>query len=709
MRAKSIGIYVWAAIAVAPVPSRAQLAQPGAGTAQINAKALINANKTPQNWLSYGRTYDESRFSPLTGITDKNAGNLGLAWYADLDTARGQESTPIVVDGVIYTTTAWSMVKAYDGKTGKLLWNFDPHVDRAKGGDACCDVANRGVAVWGGKLFVGALDGRLIALDAATGKPVWSIQTTDPKKPYTITGAPRVVKGRVLIGNGGGEFGVRGYISAYDAASGKLDWRFYTVPGDPAAGADHAASDPVMARAAKNWSGEWWKLGGGGTVWDSISYDPKLNLIYFGTGNASPWNQGPSSAGRDALFLSSIVAINADTGTYVWHYQTTPGDAWDFDSCQQLILADLKIAGKLRHVLMQAPKNGFFYVLDRVNGKLISAQNFVPVTWAEKIDLTTGRPVVNPAARYALTQKPFLSVPGAYGAHNWQPMAFNPKTGLAFIPAQEFPFVYAPVADFKPTERGFNVGLNVGAGSLPQVPAIKKMVKATLKGRLIAWDPIQQKPAWSVEYLGPWNGGVLTTAGNLVFQGNAAGEMQAFTADHGQKLWSTNVQTGVIAAPMTYSIDGEQYVAVMAGWGGALPLAAGELAFKSGHITNVSRLLVFKLGGQAHLPNLVKAVDTPLSPLPLSHAGPAVIQAGFMTYEHFCSVCHGDAAVSGGPVPDLRHSQALADAAMFQNIVLGGMYKDNGMAPFKGTIDGAQLDAIRAYLISRAVDEKAGS
>jgi alcohol dehydrogenase (cytochrome c)/quinohemoprotein ethanol dehydrogenase len=408
----------------------------------------------------------------------------------------------------------------------------------------------------------------------------------------------------------------------------------------------------------------------------------------------------------DGLFLSSIVAVNADTGAYVWHYQTTPGDSWDFDSDQQLVLADLKIGGTLRHVVMQAPKNGFFYVLDRATGELISAKNFVPVNWATGIDMKTGRPIENPAARYGATGKTFMSTVGAYGAHNWQPMAFSPVTGFVYIPAQEFPFPYTADAAFKPGNTGYNVALNVAAGSLPQVPAIKAAVRATLKGELLAWDPVAEKEAWRVQYAGPWNGGVLATAGNLVLQGNAGGHFQAFRADNGVKVWSTPAQTGIIAAPMTYEAGGTQYIAVMAGWGGAMPLAAGELAFKSGHITNISRLLVYKLGGGEHLPPMPEQAADVLNPPPLVNAGPAVIKAGFVTYEHYCSVCHGDAAVSGGPVPDLRHSGALADEATFRGIVIGGALKAGGMASFKGTLDDAQVDAVRDYLISRAQQDK---
>ncbi len=410
--------------------------------ASVDATRISNAETEPGNWVTYGRTYSEQRFSPLTRITAANVKQLGLTWYADLDSNRGQEGTPLVIDGVLYVSVAWSIVKAFDAQTGRLLWSYDPAVPRALGVRGCCDVVNRGVAAWQGKIFVGTFDGRLVALDARTGRPVWSVMTVDASKPYTITMAPRVIKGRVVIGNSGNEYGVRGYVSAYDAETGKLVWRFYTVPGDPSKPFENEA----MAMAAKTWSGEWWKLGGGGSAWESISYDPTVNLIYLGTGNGTEWNQGyRSSSQGDNLFLSSIVAINADTGNYVWHYQVTPGDEWDFDAVQQLILADLTIDGTARQVLMQANKNGFFYVLDRKTGQLISANNFTPVTWTSGIDLKTGRPVEVPGIRYDRTGKRTELLPGALGAHSWQSMAFNPKTGLVYIPAQEIPMSYESV------------------------------------------------------------------------------------------------------------------------------------------------------------------------------------------------------------------------------------------------------------------------
>ena len=384
------------------------------GPAAVTAARLIAADAEPGEWMGHGRTYGEQRFSPLDQITTGTVGTLGLSWFADLDSRRGQESTPIVVDGVLYVTTAWSRVKAFDAATGTPLWSYDPEVPGEWAVNACCDVVNRGVAVWDGKVFVGSFDGRLIALDAATGRELWDVNTIDRTKPYTITGAPRVVKGKVLIGNGGAEFGVRGYLSAYDAATGALAWRFYTVPGNPADGFEQ----PILQKAAETWSGEWWKLGGGGTVWDSMAYDPELDLLYVGVGNGSPWNHLLRSEGKgDNLFLASIVALDPDDGSYVWHYQTTPGETWDHTATQHIIVADLRIDGAERRVVMQAPKNGFFYVLDAKTGALVSAKNFTEISWATHVDMKTGRPVENPAARYDKTGKNFQSLQNPNGAH----------------------------------------------------------------------------------------------------------------------------------------------------------------------------------------------------------------------------------------------------------------------------------------------------
>jgi quinohemoprotein ethanol dehydrogenase len=666
----------------------------GAATsgAPVNGARIANADAEPGNWLTYGRTYGEQRYSPLARINDKNVKTLGLAWFADLDTNRAQEATPLVVDGVMYISTAWSLVKAYDARTGRLLWAYDPQVNRELGVNACCDVGNRGVAAWNHKIFVGAYDGRLVALDASTGKPVWSTLTVDTSKPYTITQAPRVIKGRVIIGNSGGEYGTRGYISAYDAETGKLAWRFYTVPGDPSKPFENEA----MARAAKTWSGEWWKLGGGGPVWDAISYDPELNLLYFGTGNGVQWARSARSAGKgDNLYLASIIALNADTGEYAWHYQATPGEEWDFDAVQQLILADLQIAGKSRHVLMQANKNGFFYVLDRKSGALISAKAIVPMTWASGVDEKTGRPIENKEARYGETGKPVDIKPGPLGAHNWQPMAFNPNTGLVYIPAQQVPLTYIPLPALPIAPIGWNLGVAL-ASLTPQD-----------EGFLLAWDPAHQREAWRVTYKGPWNGGVVTTAGNIVAQGDAAGNFNVYRADNGAKLWSMFAQSGIIAAPSTFEVGGEQYIAVLSGWGGSYALSGGKAAALSGNLRNVSRLLVFKLGGTAALPPLEPrsfVINPPPAP-----TDAASIARGEPLFDQYCSACHGEHAVGGGVVSDLRASNFLG-MDYFYNIVLDGALKGAGMAAFSKALNRDNVTDIRNFIIYRAnQDNKAAA
>ena len=670
------------------------------GPADVDGARIQGADAEPGNWMSYGRTYSEQRFSPLDKITDANAGKLGLAWYYDLDTSRGQEATPIVVDGVMYVSTAWSKVKALDARSGALLWAYDPKVDGSWGAKACCDVVNRGVAVWKGKVYVGTLDGRLIALDAKTGNVAWSQQTTDPSKPQTITGAPRVVKGKVIIGNSGSEFNVRGYISAYDADTGKLVWRFYTVPGQPGH-PDGAASDSILAKVSNTWRGEWWRNGGGGTVWDAIVYDPETDLLIFGTDNGDPWNKNYRSPGKsDDLFLTSLVAVRPDTGQYVWHYQLNPGDEWDYSATQHIILADLNIGGQPRKVLMQAPKNGFFYVIDRTNGKLISAKNFAPQSWAKGIDLNTGRPVENPGIRYTDTGKAVTMTPGPHGAHSWMPMSFDPKTGLVYIPVQEAGYTYIPDKAWTHSPMGTNMALDMAANSMPQDPAVKTQVMDSLKGYVVAWDPINQKEVWRVGLAGPWNGGVVTTAGGLMAEGNASGEFAVYRADNGHKLWSFDAQGPVMAGPITYSVDGEQYIAVLSGWGGTYPLVSGIVAHKSGNVNNASRVLVFKLGGTAKLPAKRPAAPKVLNP-PLENASLETVDRGFHLYSRYCNSCHGDAVVAAGITPDLRYSPVVATDA-FYDVVLGGLLKDNGMVSWSPVLTHQDADAIRAYIIHRA-------
>jgi len=679
----------------------------------VTQAMLEGAGEDHANWITHGRTYDEQRFSPLDQISTENVGDLGLAWFADMDTARGQEATPLVMDGKLYLTTAWSKVKAFDAASGEPLWDYDPQVPGQTAVNACCDVVNRGLAAWGESLFLGTLDGRLVSLNRDTGEVQWEIQTTDPEQAYTVTGAPRVIDGKVLIGNGGAEFGVRGYIAAYSAEDGEELWRFYTVPD----GNEGGESPQYLQDAAETWNTEALRssdaIGGGGTVWDSMAYDPELDLLYFGVGNGSPWNRAYRSPGEDGtgegdnLYLSSIVAIRPDTGEYVWHYQTTPGETWDYTATQHIILADIEIEGEERKVLMQAPKNGFFYVLDRETGEFISAEDYIPQNWAEGID-ENGRPIFNPEARIDVTGEPAMIMPGALGGHNWHPMAFHPGEGLVYIPAFEAAMYYVPEADWRPdTARGFNVGFNLGAGDLPADMGIRREVYGTVSGKLMAWDPVAQEARWTVEFAGPWNGGLLATGGGLVFQGNSGSEFAAYNAADGEKLWSFGAQTGIVAPPITYTVAGEQYVAVLAGWGGAYAITAdGELVNHQGPVRNVSRLLVFKLGANGELPAEVELASLPLDPPP-SRADADTIALGGTKYARYCAVCHAPGAVGSTVLPDLRRSGTLGNANAWAAVVHDGILNDNGMVSFADSLSREEIEAIRGYVIHRANEDKA--
>lgn len=678
---------------------RSASAQAGPSWARLEAAA-----DDPGDWVTYGGTFDEQRFSRLTKISDANVGQLGLAWSYEFDTNRAQETTPLEYDGVLYATSAWSKVFAFDAKSGNLLWSYDPEVPGDAGGDGCCDVGNRGAAIYDGKLYFGTFDGRLIALDIKTGKPVWSVLTVDRSKPYTITGAPRVVKGKVVIGNGGAELGVRGYVTAYDAETGKQAWRFYTVPGNPADAPDNAASDDVLAsKAAPSWSGKFWEAGGGGTVWDSIVYDQELDQLYIGVGNGSPWNHKIRSEGKgDNLFLSSIVALDPDTGKYLWHYQGTPAESWDYTHTQSIILATLDIEGKARKVLMQAPKNGFFFVIDRTDGKLLSAENYVAVNWATGYDMKTGRPIENPQARYDKEGSEVV-IPGALGGHNWQPMAFSPKTGLAYIPAQDALFGYDNPADYKYRPGRWNTGIGSIGAAAPDDPAEFQKIRNMLKGSLIAWDPVKQKAAWTFDYDAPWNGGVLSTAGNLVFQGDTKGNFRAFSADTGKVLWTTNVGMPIMAAPVTFEVNGDQYVAIAAGYGGAYALT-GAFNDDPGPRPN-GRLLVFKLGGTAVMPEVAKLAFGPPNPSTETFAA-GQVERGKARFQMDCWMCHGPGAVSSGVAPDLRRSGAVTDSEMWQQIVMGGALKDRGMMSFAKFMTPQDAEDIRAYVSERAAELK---
>ena len=671
--------------------------------ANINSTHIANAASTPEVWLSYGGSYDEQRFSPLTQIDQENVSNLGVAWTYDLKTSRGVEATPIIVDGIMYVTGAWSIVYALDAKTGKELWVYDPKVSGEDAAKGCCDVINRGVAIHEGKVIVGVFDGRLEALDGKSGKLIWSTLTVDKSKPYTITGAPRVVKNTVLIGNGGAEFGVRGYVTAYNVNTGELVWRFYTTPNADKK-PDGAASDEIFASSANDtWgnSGEWKTAGGGGTVWDSIIYDTVNDSVIFGVGNASPWNaetRDPEGNG-DNYFLSSIVAVDADTGKYKWHFQTTPRDQFDFTATQSLIIADLPLGenGGARRVVMQAPKNGFYYVLDAKTGEFISGKAYVSVmTWASGLD-KKGRPIEHPEARNL--DKGFAMIPGPMGGHNWHPMAYNPQTGLAYIPAQQVPQIFQSV-ETEHKDR-WHLDIDFAAGIPATYPkGTLDAIRKNFTGTLLAWDPVEQKARWKVEHTGPGNGGILTTATNLVFQGNIGGELVAYNAENGDKLWSKQANSGVVAPPSTYQIDGEQYVAIATGWGGGWALNVG-VGWPNAVVPDVGHVIVFKLGAKGNVPEIPENAVT-LSPKGDAFGTPEMLTSGLRKYAENCMVCHGPLVVSSGVLPDLRWSYQTGNKEAWNSIVMDGVLTDTGMVSFKKYLSVEDAEAIRAYVMDQS-------
>ena len=670
-------------------------AQPAKGSAEhiraavgrIDGKAIQANAKSTADWPSHGLDYAETRFSRLKQIDVANVKNLGLVWSYNLESTRGVEATPLVVDGIMYVTASWSIVHAIDVRSGKRLWSYDPKVTREAGYKGCCDVVNRGVALHKGKVYVGAYDGRLVALDAASGSVVWEKDTIiDRTRPYTITGAPRVFKGKVIIGNGGADLGVRGYITAYDAETGEQKWRWFTVPGDPS----KPFEDASMAKAAKTWdpSGKYWEAGGGGTAWDSMTFDPELNLMYVGTGNGSPWARSKRSpAGGDNLYLASVVALNPDTGKYVWHYQETPGDNWDFTSTQPMILADLNIGGKNRKVILHAPKNGFFFVIDRTNGKFVSAQNFVDVNWATGYD-KNGRPMETPEARVA--DRPREIIPSAFGARNWHPMSFNPQTGLVYMPVQGVPLTLMDNKNWKmngntPGEPHGGLGWNVAMYANVEPPKSKPF------GRLIAWDPVQQKEVWRQEQISPWNGGTLTTAGNLVFQGTADGRFIAYNAKSGEKLWETATGTGVVAGPATYLVDGKQYVSIAVGWGGVYGISQ-----RATERQGPGTVYTFAIGGTAKAPDFVAYQQGAL--LQGVKYDPANAKEGTLLYVSNCVFCHGVPGVDrGGNVKNLGYS-ATEVIANLDKFVFKGPGTANGMPDFTGKLNAEQVEKIKAFI-----------
>nr|WP_321510288.1 PQQ-dependent dehydrogenase, methanol/ethanol family [uncultured Hyphomonas sp.] len=682
----------------------------------VSEDRLLDVDNTPGDWLTGGRDYQQSYYSPATQINKDNVDRLGFAWEYEIDTQHGFEATPIVVDGIMFTSGPRGAAYALNARSGKAIWTFEPEISPSVMQKLCCGVVNRGVAVWDGMVFVGALDGVLYALDAATGKIIWQVDTIiDRARAYSVTGAPYIANGKVIIGNGGAEFDARGYITAYDYKTGKEVWRFFTVPGDPAKGFEN----PELEMAATTWDPDsLWEVGLGGTAWDAMAWDPKLNLLYIGTGNGAPWvRKFRSPKGGDNLFLSTILAIDPETGKLVWHYQTTPSDNWDYTATQKLILADLEIDGKARQVIMQAPKNGFFYVLDRKTGELISAEKYVPVNWASHVDMVTGRPVETGQGEYF--DEPKLIFPGSAGGHNWQPMSYDPGTGLVYIPAFVLPMIYDVTSkDFSYEKGGANFAATItfpipgpfglDGEAAKKLPPIETLAAGqpdyTPRGFLKAWDPVKQELVWEKETSGDWaghffsawnGGGLMSSAGGLLFQGQSTGDLVIMDAETGDVLREIDLGVSVMAAPMTYKVDGEQYVAVMAGLGGAFGNAhlPGTAAYKYG---NTGRIMAFKLDGgdvPARLEITHKDLGNQEPPVPRFGTAEEV-SLGSDLFQRHCAICH---AGSSGTVPNLAEMSADTHAE-FKNIVLMGARANRGMGAFGDLLSDTDAEAIHAYL-----------
>jgi quinohemoprotein ethanol dehydrogenase len=635
------------------------------------------------NWASHGGPDDESGFSPLEQIDKRTVTRLGLAWFLDLDHEQVLEATPLAVNGVLFFTGSHSAIYAVAASSGKLLWKFDPQVWKQNPAKLRFTLpVNRGAAYADGRVFSGTLDGRLVALEAATGKQLWSAQTVSPDSPQTITGAPRVFKGKVIIGHAGADYGSRGYVTAYDQKTGKQVWRFYTAPGSPEENGD----DPALQRAAATWSGEYWKTGTGGTVWDGITYDPELNRVYIGTGNSGPYDPAVRSpGGGDNLYLASIVALDADTGKYIWHYQVNPREAWDYKATANMISATLTIEGQPRKVLMQAPTNGFFYVLDRETGKLISAEKIGKVTWAERIDLTSGRPVEAPNIRYETGET--VMWPSMLGSHNWQAMSFNPQTGLVYIP-----YMQLGVRFIKKMAKAKPGAVAIGAFSFRAVKADPE----DGKGALLAWDPVTQKARWKVPLEAFWNGGTLTNAGGLVFQGTPDGYLSAFDADTGKRLWKFYAGLGIIAAPISYAVNGKQFVSVLVGYGGGW----GELVYAGWKYgAQPRRLLTFALDAKTVLPpSAPRDMELHTVDDPSVRFDEADVQPGKGLYLMNCASCHGaDLIGAGAPGPDLRESHMALSLDAIEAVVRDGILLERGMPRFE-MLSRKQVQQIHAYL-----------
>ena len=706
-----------AACGQSPAPQKKAPAQPAApvqpAVAQVDSKRLANLDGEPDQWLTPGRDAQGTYYSPLEAINDKNVERLGFAWDYKLGTNRGLEATPVVVDGVMYAAGNWGRVYAVDAATGHELWTYNPGVEGQWGRYACCDVVNRGLAVWKGRVYVASVDGYLHAIDARTGQRVWRVDTLPERKAdgfhYFVTGAPVLAGDVIVIGNGGSDFkGARGSVSAYSLDSGAFKWRFYTVPRDPKLGAQ---DQPHLETAVKTWPAKYdWSMGGGGTAWDGLAYDPQLNLLYVGTANASPYHGEHDPAGQgDELFVASIVAVHADTGQMAWYYQEIPGEGWDYDTTNKLVLTDLAIAGQPRKVILQASKDGYLYVLDRTTGEFLSGKPFAYVNWAKGLDPKTHRPIVNPAADWG--RAPALIYPAAVGAHGWQPMSFSPKTGLVYIPVIDAGMIYVDTSKRRAglIEGNFDLAfffpedyapkdLESLFGKLPTLQALSPGGKPPKsRGLIRAVQPLTGQVVWEQQTDSIWDGGILSTAGNLIVRGDAAGYLNIYAADSGTLLKRVEVGSSIMAAPMTYRVNGIQYVSVMAGYGGGvlfLPFPANSAAYKYG---NEGRIVTFRLDGGV-TPKPPPASDQPHDPPPDREGTPATIAQGELLYNRYCSRCH---SFGRGLVPDLRQLPRGIHSAFYE-IVLHGALQAKGMGRWDDVLSQEDAAAIHAYLVDQA-------
>ncbi len=701
--------------AAAPTPAPQASAPAPAPAGQVDLVRLQDIQKEPGAWLTTGRDAGNTHYSPLEQIDRQTAARLGFAWELKTDTNRGMEATPIVVDGVMYTSGVAGRVYALDAATGRLLWHFEPPLKLKNARGSCCDVVNRGVAVWKGKVYVASFEGILFALDAKDGTVRWQADTlVDRTRAYSVTGAPQIANHVVVIGNGGAEFDSRGYVSAYDLETGQLVWRFYTVPGDPTKPYESKA----LEMAATTWDPKRdWTIGGGGNAWDGIAYDAKTNLVFFGTGNGAPWNSAyRSPSGGDNLFLASIVAVNADTGAYVWHYQETPGERWDYDATPPIMLATLKINGAEQDVLLQASKNGFFYVLDRAGGKLLAADKFVAANWATGVDLHTGRPAENPDSDYT-KGKPVIVFPSGVGGHNFNPMSLSARTGLVYIPTAHSGEALLASPRTPHLQERMNTGVQIAFATQLLAPPetlppalrpvtapsyLKKVPSLDMHASLKAWDPIAHKVVWEHSYPSFMDhGGVLSSAGGIVVQGSIDGKLRVFNDETGAVIKEIDTGSPLIAAPMTYTVNGVQYLAILAGSGGGgwnfwMP---GNVAVTRG---NDNRILAFRLDGSATpLPPELGPI-APLPEPPATAGTAADVAAGKALFARNCAGCHANA--DRAPVPDLRRSGFLHDAAAFGSVVRGGLLEKQGMPSWDDLLTAPEVEQIRADLIAVARD-----